>query len=132
MHTMGLKGHIRRIYDPNQYTFLESMQPLNTLITVAAFVLISAQFIFAFNFFWSMFRGNKAVSNPWNSNTLEWALAPTPPPHGNFVGTPRVYRGPYEYSSPESIDDFLPQHLPPDRVQRPPVPRDPGFLPTGD
>jgi cytochrome c oxidase subunit 1 len=132
MHSMGLKGHIRRIYDPSQYTFLQSMQSLNTLISLAAFFLIAAQLIFAFNFFWSMFRGEKAVQNPWNSNTLEWALAPTPPPHGNFVVTPQVYRGPYEYSSPESTDDFLPQHLPPDQVQRQPVPQEPGSLPTGD
>ena len=132
MHTMGLRGQMRRLYDPNQYSFLESLQPLNTFISLAAFFLIAAQFIFAFAFFWSMFRGKKATANPWNSNTLEWALAPTPPPHGNFVATPQIYRGPYEYSSPETTDDFLPQHLPPDRVQRPPVPREPGLLPTGD
>ena len=132
MHTMGLKGQMRRLYDPNQYSFLQGMQSLNTFISLAAFFLIAAQFIFAFNFFWSMYRGKKAAANPWNSNTLEWALVPTPPPHGNFVGTPQVYRGPYEYSSPESTEDFLPQHLPPDQVQRPPVPQEPGFLPTGD
>ena len=132
MHSMGLRGQIRRIYDPNQYTFLQQMQPLNTLISVAAFFLITTQLIFAFSFFWSMFRGEKAAQNPWKANTLEWALAPTPPPHGNFAVTPHVYRGPYEYSSPESTDDFLPQHVSPEQVQRPPVPREPGFLPTGD
>jgi cytochrome c oxidase subunit 1 len=56
-----------------------------------------------------MFGGKVAPKNPWNANTLEWE-APTPPPHGNFPGPlPTVYRGPYEYSSPEVTEDFLPQ-----------------------
>ena len=34
--------------------------------------------------------------------------------HLNWGATlPTVYRGPYEYSSPESRDDFLPQSTPP-------------------
>ena len=33
-------------------------------------------------------------------NTLEWT-APSPPGHGNFDFQPIVYRGPYEYGSPE-------------------------------
>src|SRR3990170_4998338 len=44
------------------------------------------------NFFWSLFAGKKAESNPWQANTLEWS-APSPPPHGNFIATPVVYRG---------------------------------------
>jgi cytochrome c oxidase subunit 1 len=56
--------------------------------------------------------GAKAPMNPWNSNTLEWS-APSPPPHLNWgPRLPTVYRGPYEYSSPESNDDFLPQWQP--------------------
>ena len=133
MHNLGLKGHMRRIYDPNQYEFLQPLQPLNTFITISAFVLIAAQLIFAFAFFWSMYKGKEAPQNPWQANTLEWTAAPTPPPHGNFPGgMPVVYRGPYEYSSPESTDDFLPQDLPPDRVLRPEIPREPSPLPTGD
>ena len=133
MHNLGLKGHMRRIYDPNQYEFLQPLQPLNTFITISAFVLIAGQLICAFAFFWSMYKGKEAPQNPWKANTLEWTAAPTPPPHGNFPGgTPVVYRGPYEYSSPESTDDFLPQDLPPDRVLRPEIPREPSPLPTGD
>jgi cytochrome c oxidase subunit 1 len=113
MHNLGLKGHMRRIYDPNQYEFLQPLQPLNTFISIAAFVLIASQLIFAFAFFWSMYKGEKAPQNPWKSNTLEWTAAPNPPPHGNFLTVPVVYRGPYEYSSPESDDDFLPQTTPP-------------------
>ena len=62
------------------------------------------------NFFYSLFAGKVASQNPWEANTLEWVAAPTPPPHGNFLEQPHVYRGPYEYSSPEVVEDWLPQN----------------------
>ena len=46
----------------------------------------------------------------WDATTLEWAT-PTPPPHGNFVFEPVVYRGPYEYSVPGHPADYHPQHV---------------------
>jgi len=112
MHNLGLKGMMRRIYDFTQYEFLQPLQPMNQFITLFAFALISTQVLFVINFFWSIFKGEKAGNNPWNSNTLEWTV-PSPPPHGNFAEMPTVFRGPYEYSSPESDDDFLPQTTPP-------------------
>ncbi|MDT8341195.1 MAG: cbb3-type cytochrome c oxidase subunit I [Longimicrobiales bacterium] len=114
MHNLGLEGMMRRIYDPNEYEYLQPLQPLNTFISVAVFCLITVQVLFAGNFIWSIFRGRKAGSNPWKSNTLEWSV-PSPPPHGNFDGMPTVYRGPYEYSHPDAADDHWPQHLPPPR-----------------
>ena len=68
-----------------------------------------AQIPFIINFFGSIFAGKKASDNPWEATTLEWA-APSPPPHGNFVTEPVVYRGPYEYSVPGASTDFTPQH----------------------
>jgi cytochrome c oxidase subunit 1 len=112
MHQVGLGGMIRRIYDPTQYTHLQPMQPTNKFISICAFLLIATQFIFAFNFIYNLFKGQKAPINPWRANSLEWT-APSPPPHGNFAITPIVYRGPYEYSSPESSEDFLLQDTPP-------------------
>ena len=50
-----------------------------------------------------MFAGKKAELNPWHAGSLEWT-APSPPPHGNFAAPPVVYRGPHEYSSPETPD----------------------------
>ena len=123
MHNIGLQGHMRRIYDPNQYEFLQPLQPMNTFISWAVFALIASQTIFAFNFLWSILRGRKAEQNPWHSNTLEWTAAPSPPPHGNFPdGPPVVFRGPYEYSSPESDTDYLPQNMPPERLRAPKEP----------
>ncbi len=115
MHEIGLQGHMRRIYDPTQYAFLQPLQPTNRFISIAVFLLIATQFLFLVNFFWSMWKGEEAEDNPWKANSLEWTV-PSPPPHGNFETMPVVYRGPYEYSSPEAAEDYLPQNVPPDQV----------------
>jgi cytochrome c oxidase subunit 1 len=111
MHRLGLGGHMRRIYDPTQYDFLKPLQPLNEIISIAAFLLFAAQLLFAVNFIMSWFRGEKAPDNPWRDNSLEWTV-PSPPPHGNFAHVPVVRRGPYEYSAPGAPEDFLPQDAP--------------------
>jgi cytochrome c oxidase subunit 1 len=91
-----------------QYEFLQPMQHWNVFITVSALILGASQIFFLFNFVWSLVAGKKAERNPWQANTLEWT-APSPPPHGNFEVQPVVYRGAYEYSSPEVEEDYLPQ-----------------------
>jgi len=108
MHFLGVGGHMRRIYNPNQYEFLEGFAGMNEFITVSALLLGASQIFFGINFIWSLFWGRRAERNPWQANTLEWD-APSPPPHGNFEVTPTVYRGPYEYSVPEVQEDYLPQ-----------------------
>jgi cytochrome c oxidase subunit 1 len=108
MHIVGIAGHPRRYYDPTIFNYLHDVQPLNVFMTVCALCLGVSQIIFFGNFFYSLFWGPKAVRNPWHSNTLEWT-APSPPPHGNFESPPIVRRGPYEYASPESEEDYLPQ-----------------------
>jgi cytochrome c oxidase subunit 1 len=112
MHNLGLAGMMRRLYDPNQYEFLAPLQPMNTFISICAFILGAAQLLFLFNFVWSMLKGPKAPPNPWRANSLEWTL-PSPPPHGNFTSMPVVHRGPYEYSAPGAPDDYWPQDAPP-------------------
>ncbi len=109
MHYVGLAGHMRRMYDPYQYTFLKDLQPINQFITVSAFVLGTSQLIFLVNLLWSVFKGQKAGENPWNANGLEWTT-PSPPPHGNWPGDiPEVYRWPYDYSVPEAATDHVMQ-----------------------
>jgi cytochrome c oxidase subunit I len=108
MHILGIGGHMRRIYNPLQYDFLHPLQPINVFITISAICLGLSQIPFVVNFFWSLFAGPRAETNPWQANTLEW-VAPSPPPHGNFAVIPTVYRGPYEYSSPLVSEDWLPQ-----------------------
>jgi cytochrome c oxidase subunit 1 len=124
MHQLGLRGHMRRLYDPNQYEYLRPLQPLNTFISICAFLLFASQLIFLANFILSWFRGERAGNNPWHDNGLEWTV-PSPPPHGNFATVPHVYRGPYEYSSPLVEEDYLPQ----DRVIVRVPPREPGTVP---
>ena len=118
MHTMGLAGMQRRIADPTVYEHLRNMQPLQKFISISAFCLGASFFVFWFNFFWSLFYGEKAPANPWQANTLEWTLPSPVTLHGNFEQTPRVYHGPYEYSIPGMKDDFLPQNVPMRDVER--------------
>ncbi len=111
MHFVGFKGMIRYTYNPYVYEFLKSLIPWNEFITYGAMVMFGAQFIFLFNFFYSLFKGEKVTErNPWGANTLEWTT-PTPPPHGNWDGpVPGVHRGPYEYGHSE--EETHPQAAP--------------------
>jgi len=109
MHYLGMAGQPRRYSQFTELAYLHHLIPLNTFITYAAIITISAQFIFLFNLFWSMFKGPKASDNPWEATTLEWTTA-TPPPHDNFGGkTPVVNHGPYEYNVPGAARDYIMQ-----------------------
>ncbi len=58
MHILGVGGHMRRIYNPMQYEFLQGMQPINVMITLSALALGLSQIPFVFNFFATVFRWN--------------------------------------------------------------------------
>lgn len=113
MFIQGLAGVPRRLYDAGQtYVHAQSTLHLNEYMSIAAWVLFLFQIPFIVNFFMSMKKGKKVSENPWEATTLEWAAAPSPPPHGNFLTPPVVYRGPYEYSVPGHPKDFTPQNEP--------------------
>ena len=112
LHYIGIAGFPRRYYSFTNFDAFSSFVDLNSFVTVAAIITFGAQFIFLFNFFYNIFKGKKAPSNPWNSNTLEWTT-PRIPEHGNWPGEiPKVYRWPYDYSKPGAKDDFIPQTVP--------------------
>ncbi|WP_026952020.1 cytochrome c oxidase subunit I [Algoriphagus mannitolivorans] len=112
MHYIGIAGFPRRYYSWTNFEFSNMYTDLNMFVSVAAIVTFSAQFIFLFNFFYSMYRGRKATQNPWRSTTLEWTT-PIEPGHGNWPGEiPTVYRWPYDYSKPGAAEDFIPQTVP--------------------
>src|SRR6187399_1794922 len=112
MHYIGIAGFPRRYYSWTNFETFSGFADLNMLVSVAAIVTLSAQFIFLFNFFYSIYRGRVASANPWESTTLEWTT-PRHPGHGNWVGEiPSVYRWPYDYSKPGAKDDFIPQTIP--------------------
>ena len=109
MHYLGMAGMPRRYSQMTEVAYLHNLIPLQKFITYAAFITIAGQLIFVVNLFWSMFKGKKAVDNPWEATTLEWTTA-TPPPHDNFGGkTPVVHNGPYEYSVPGAPRDYVMQ-----------------------
>ncbi len=112
MHYIGIAGFPRRYYSWTNFSFTDMYTDLNMFVSVAAIITFAAQFIFLFNFFYSMYRGRKASLNPWRSNTLEWTT-PLHPGHGNWPGEiPTVYRWPYDYSKPGAPEDFIPQTVP--------------------
>ena len=117
MHFVGIAGAPRRYYDYTVYEFfdktqLEMILDLNVVISIFAIIGAIAQVFFLFNFFYSIFRGQKSVQNPWKSNTLEWTT-PVKATHGNWVGElPTVHRWPYDYSKPGAAEDFIPQTVP--------------------
>ena len=112
MHYTGIAGFPRRYYQFTSFDFSKSYTDLNEFITLAAIFSFVAQFIFLWNFFYSIFKGKKAPQNPWRSNTLEWTT-PINPGHGNWPGEiPAVYRWSYDYSKPGAPEDFIPQNIP--------------------
>jgi len=108
MHQLGMAGLMRRTAMPYDYETYAHLQPLNQFISISAFCLFAWQIIFVFNFFHSLWWGKRVGRNPWQGCSLEWE-APSPPGHGNFDHQIEVYRGPYEYASPEVEEDYLPQ-----------------------
>lgn len=117
MHFVGLAGAPRRYYDYSVYNEFDSnsfemIMDLNVIVTVFAIIAALGQLLFLFNFFYSIFRGPKAVQNPWNATTLEWTT-PVEHVHGNWPGElPTVHRWPYDYSKPGWDEDFVLQTVP--------------------
>ncbi len=108
MHQLGIAGLMRRTADPYEYEVYAHLQPINQFISYCAFALFAWQIFFIINFFHSIFWGKRVGRNPWDACSLEWD-APSPAGHGNFDKELKVYRGPYEYATPEVEEDFLPQ-----------------------
>ena len=103
MMALGYAGHHRRIYNPNEYEFLQPLMDMNIFITIMALLLGAFQILYLYNFVQSLFKGKVAETNPWKANTLEWSMD-YPIPHGNFETIPQVVNGPNEYSHPNVKD----------------------------
>jgi cytochrome c oxidase subunit 1 len=99
MLMVGYGGMHRRIYNPFVYESLKRLIPINQMITTSAILMGAFQIIFVINFLWSLKKGAKAVSNPWNVGTLEWTI-PSPPVHHNYDEIPVVKCGPHELGNP--------------------------------
>jgi len=119
MHYLGLAALPRRYYSNSAFPMFDDLVEINEVITVFAIIGGLAQFIFLFNFFYSIFKGSRSGQNPWRANSLEWTT-PEERIHGNWPGEiPEVHRWPYDYSKPgkngEYVipgQDFVPQTVP--------------------
>jgi len=112
MHFTGIMGVPRRYYTNSEFPMFDAALPLDLIISMFAILGAFAQVIFFFNFFYSIFRGQKAIQNPWRANTLEWTT-PVIPGHGNWPGElPVVHRWAYDYSKPGKPEDFVVQTVP--------------------
>ncbi len=112
MHFLGLAGVPRRYYTNSNFPMFDNLVDINEIVTICAIIGALSQGVFLFNFFYSIFRGEKAPQNPWNSNTLEWTN-PVAHIHGNWPGAiPHVERWAYDYSKPGAQKDFIPQTVP--------------------
>ena len=111
MHYEGLAGMPRRYYDFSTWVSFNQFGGLNRMISTVALIVYATQFLFLFNFFYSIFKGRKVkTQNPWGSNTLEWTT-PINPGHGNWPGEiPEVHRWAYDYG--KDGKEFIPQTLP--------------------
>lgn len=82
---------------PRRYaTYLPAYESLNMWSSIGAFMIGTGFVIGLITIIHGLLKGEKAGDNPWGSTTLEWK-SPSPPPHENFLKTPVVTAGPYEY-----------------------------------
>jgi len=86
MHWLGLEGMPRRIYTYSEDT---GWAGWNLFISLGLFVLVFSFILFTVNMLMSLVAGEKAPSDPWDSDTLEWSI-PSPPPFYNFAHIPTV------------------------------------------
>ncbi len=111
-HFIGMAGVPRRYYSNTAFPMFDDFVDLNILITFFAIGGTLSQSFFLINFFYSIFKGEKAPQNPWRANTLEWTT-PVEHLHGNWPGElPTVHRWAYDYSKPGKEEDFVPQTVP--------------------
>jgi cytochrome c oxidase subunit I len=98
LFALGIMGMPRRVssYEAN-------LVPLNTWVSISAFVLGFSMLIFIANTVYSMvFARVPAEANPWHSKSIEWQL-PTPVPVNNFEQIPVFDPDPYPYGTPLPI-----------------------------
>ncbi|MBA0085021.1 MAG: cbb3-type cytochrome c oxidase subunit I, partial [Acidobacteria bacterium Pan2503] len=116
MHWLGLAARVAK----NPGANLAAMASwFGSFITAGIILTVFAQAVFLFNFLWSLFRGDAVgEDNPWRATTLEWSMASPPPRHDFGAREPVVYRGAYEFGVPGVAQDFIPQHVAPDRVAK--------------
>ena len=101
---MGYLGMPRRYHN-----YAPEFQIYHILSTAGASILAVGYILPFIYLIWSLRHGKKAPSNPWNATGLEWQT-PSPPPVHNFLETPLVTKGPYDYSPEEEEKKLEARH----------------------
>ncbi len=86
MHVLGLLGMPRRVYT---YARGLGWETLNVVVTVGSFLFALGTLLTLVAWVSSRTRGAPAGDNPWDADSLEWAVA-SPTPHYNFRAIPVV------------------------------------------
>src|SRR5262249_36333878 len=89
---VGYLGMPRRYYQ-----YAPEFQVLNVMSTAGASILGVGYVLPLAYLLWSLGYGKAAGPNPWQATGLEWQT-PSPPPPDNFMESPVVTCGPYEYA----------------------------------
>jgi cytochrome c oxidase subunit I+III len=90
MHLTGLRGMPRRIYT---YSGEEGWNWLNLLSSVGGFIMTIGFALVVIDLLAQLRYGRGVRRDPWNAETLEWAM-PIPPAPYNFASIPHVETGP--------------------------------------
>jgi cytochrome c oxidase subunit I len=91
---LGYEGMPRRYH-----AYPPQFQLLNVPSSAGASILAVAYLAPLVYLVWSLLYGEKAVPNPWDATGLEWQMS-SPPITENFITTPTVTGGPYDYHRP--------------------------------
>ena len=105
-HLLGILGMPRRIYTyPGS---LEYWEPLNLISSIGAIFMFVGIGVFLWNIYVSLKKPRKALDNPWEAWTLEWATT-SPPQLKNFEELPPVHsrRPLWDLNHPENPDKKL-------------------------
>jgi cytochrome c oxidase subunit I len=100
MHYAGARGMPRRVAE-----YAPEFATVNTLTSLASFVLGVSTLFFVWNVVQSLYFGEQAGPNPWRALTLEWATT-SPPPSHNFDHDPVPFEDPYGYGT-EAATDYI-------------------------
>jgi len=106
MHAVGLLGMPRQIYT---YASGLGWDSSNALETVGAFILALGILVVITDFLQALIAGPMAPDNPWNADTLEWAVS-SPPPDYNFLRIPVLRSREPLWDQPELATINQPAH----------------------
>ncbi len=92
MLVLGIMGLPRRYFD-----YLPQFETGNFFAGIGGYMMIIGILFMFGNLIVSLWKGERAVANPWGGTTLEWTV-PSPPPVHNFAGEPEVKDYPYDFT----------------------------------